>query len=119
MAENEPIKIMFVCSMNQWRSPTAEKIYSDKPSVVARSAGTNKGARRSVRSSDLVWADLVLVMEQKHKQRVMAAFPGEMKFKTLHVLDIPDDYQYMDPELIEEITSAVDPLLQNFRNEDS
>lgn len=58
-----------------------------------------------------VWADLVLVMEQKHKQKVLAAFPGEMKFKTLHVLDIPDDYRYMDPELIEEIKSAVDPLL--------
>ncbi len=87
--------------------------------MVARSAGTNKGARQSVRSSDLLWADLVLVMEQKHKQRVMAAFPGETKFKTVHVLDIPDDYQYMDPELIEEITSAVDPLLENFRRDGS
>ena len=101
--------------MNQWRSPTAEKIYAGRASVAARSAGTNKGARKTVRSSDLVWADLVLVMEQKHKQRLLAAFPGEMKFKTLHVLDIPDDYKYMDPELIEEIISAVDPLIAHFR----
>ncbi len=117
MVDGETLKVLFVCSMNQWRSPTAEKIYADKPSVVARSAGTNKGARQSVRSKDLLWADLVLVMEQKHKQKLMAAFPGEMKFKTLHVLDIPDDYQYMDPELVEGIRSTVDPLLENFRND--
>ena len=115
MDDREPINVLFVCSMNQWRSPTAEKIYADSPLVSARSAGTNKGARRSVGAADLAWADLVLVMEQKHKQRVMAAFPGEMKFKKLQVLDIPDNYQYMDPELIEEIRSAVDPLLEEFR----
>lgn len=114
MATPEPIKILFVCSMNQWRSPTAEKIYADDPLVSVRSAGTNKGARKAVRSGDLVWADLVLVMEQKHKQRLLATFPGETKFKTLRVLDIPDEYKYMAPELVEEITSAVDPLIDNF-----
>jgi len=114
MADQEPVNVLFVCSMNQWRSPTAEKIYADNPLVSARSAGTNEGARKAVRSSDLVWADLVLVMEQKHKQRLLATFPDELKFKTLHVLDIPDDYEYMDPELIGEIASVVDLLLEEF-----
>jgi len=115
MANREPIKVLFVCSMNQWRSPTAEKIYADNPLVSARSAGTNKGARKSACSGDLVWADLVLLMEQKHKQRLLATFPSQMKYKPLHVLDIPDDYKYVDPELVEEITSAVGPLIENFR----
>jgi len=50
-------------------------------------------------------------MEQKHKQRIATQFPGEMRYKTTHVLDIPDEYQFMDPDLIEEIQSSVDSVL--------
>ncbi|MEM7782630.1 MAG: protein tyrosine phosphatase [Planctomycetota bacterium] len=59
----------------------------------------------------LKWADIVLVMEQKHKQRLISQFPGEMRFKKVYVLDIPDDYQFMDAELIKEIIASVDPIL--------
>lgn len=111
MVDCESLKILFVCSMNQWRSPTAEKIYADKPLVVARSCGTNKKARKTVRSADLKWADIVLVMEQKHKQRLVAEYPAEIRYKKLHVLDIPDNFKFMDPELIDEIKAAVEPLL--------
>ena len=100
--------------MNQWRSPTAEKIYADFPMVQTRSRGTSRNARRTVASSDLQWADLILVMESKHQQRLLADYPGEMRFKQLYVLDIPDLYQAMDPELVSEIQSAVDPILQNY-----
>lgn len=79
--------------------------------VVARSCGTSKNARKSVTSDDLKWADLVLVMEEKHRRRLLSDYPSEMRFKVVHVLDIPDEYKYMDSELIAEITSAVDPLL--------
>jgi len=111
MVDQESVKVLFVCSMNQWRSPTAEKIYADKPLVLARSAGTNRKARKRATSDDLKWADIVFVMEQKHKQRLVAEFPGEMRYKKLHVLDIPDDYQFMDADLIVEIRNAVDPIL--------
>lgn len=111
MVDRESLKILFVCSMNQWRSPTGERIYADRPMVQARSCGTNKNARKRVSPVDLNWADVVLVMETKHKQRLMAEFPGEMRFKELHVLDIPDNYKFMDPELIEEIVAAVEPIL--------
>ena len=111
MVDQESVKVLFVCSMNQWRSPTAEKIYADKPLVLARSAGTNRKARKRATSDDLKWADIVFVMEQKHKQRLVAEFPGEMRYNKLHVLDIPDDYQFMDADLIVEIRNAVDPIL--------
>ena len=111
MINDESLKLLFVCSMNQWRSPTGEKIYSDKPLVHARSRGTNKNARRRVTPDDLKWADIVLVMEQKHKQRLVAEYPGEMRYKELHVLDIPDNYKFMDAELIDEIIAMVDPIL--------
>ena len=111
MMEQETLKILFVCSMNQWRSPTAENIYADKPLLHARSCGTNKHARKTVTSEDLKWADIVMVMDEKHQQRLMAEYPGEMRFKESHVLDIPDEYKFMDPALINEITAAVDPIL--------
>ena len=111
--DSESVKILFVCSMNQWRSPTGEKIYADRPRVHARSGGTNKNARRRVTGNDLTWADIVLVMEEKHKQRLVSEFPAEVRFKEMHVLDIPDNYKFMDPELISEIAAVVDPILAN------
>ena len=114
MVDREPIKILFVCSMNQWRSPTAEKIYRDSPTVLTRSAGTNRKARKRVTSDQLQWADIVFVMEQKHRQRLVAEHPSAMRYKKLHVLDIPDDYQFMDAELIEQIQAAVDPVLAQY-----
>ena len=112
MLNSAPVKILFVCSMNQWRSPTAERIYSNHQHVVARSCGTNRGARVSVSSKLIQWADVIIVMEQKHKNRLLANFPGDTKFKTIHVLDIPDDYQFMDDDLIKEIESAVAPIIE-------
>jgi predicted protein tyrosine phosphatase len=111
MVNHKTVKLLFVCSMNQWRSPTAERIYADRPLVQARSCGTSKKARKTVAADELKWADIVLVMEDKHKRRLMADYPGEMRFKELHVLHIPDSYKYMDPELIEEISEAVEPIL--------
>lgn len=116
MAERESLKILFVCTMNQWRSPTAEKIYSDKPLVIARSRGTSDKATKTVRGIDLQWADIVLVMEHKHCERLLSDFPGEMRYKEIHVLDIPDNYRYMDPELIAEIEAAVEPILTRKEN---
>ena len=50
-------------------------------------------------------------MEDKHRQRILADFPGETKFKPIHVLDIPDEYQFMDDELAWLIRSAVEPII--------
>lgn len=111
LAKNETVNLLFVCSRNQWRSPTAECIYSKRPFVNVRSRGTSRSARRTVTADDLKWADIVFVMEDKHKQRLQSEYPSEVRYKELHVLDIPDSYQFMDPELIIEITESVDPIL--------
>jgi predicted protein tyrosine phosphatase len=111
LMDRESLKILFVCSKNQWRSPTAEKIYADKPLVITRSRGTSSNARTTIGAADLKWADIVLVMEDKHLQRLLSEFPNEMRYKEVHVLDIPDKYKFMDPDLIAEIEAAVEPIL--------
>ena len=103
--------VLFVCSMNRWRSPTAESVFRKEPGVFARSVGTARGARRTISVQDIRWADLIFVMEEKHKSRIRAQFRDETRNKTIHVLDIPDDYKFMDPELIELIREKVGPLI--------
>lgn len=117
IANEATMNILFICSKNKWRSPTAEKVFTGIPLLDVRSRGTSQSAKRTVAALDLKWADQVIVMEHKHKQRLLADYPGEMKFKLIHVLDIPDDYKFMDPELVEILTQAVVPLLEQERDQ--
>lgn len=102
---------LFICSRNQWRSPTAETVFRRYPNVQARSAGTSPNARHTVSIDDITWADKIFVMEQKHKSRLLAQFPRALQYKEMIVLDIPDDYRYMDEELIEILKESVVPYL--------
>jgi predicted protein tyrosine phosphatase len=108
---NTSLHVLFVCSRNQWRSPTAEKVWRSQPSLSVRSAGTSPNARRHVSAEDLAWADVIFVMEEKHKSRLAAEFGSLLQHKALHVLDIPDEYKYMDPELVNELERSVGAIL--------
>lgn len=108
----ERLNLLFVCSMNQWRSPTAEKIYAHDPRVDVRSGGTSSKARRRISVKDVNWADLVVVMEKKHKQRLLSNFPDAMRYCEVHVLEIEDNYQFMNEELVAELRLAVDAILE-------
>lgn len=103
--------ILFICSKNQWRSPTGEQVWKNHPEVFTRSAGTSPKARRTVTAKDIQWSDIVFVMEQEHKSRLKAQFTRLLDYKDIHVLDIPDEYQYMDEELIEMIKQSVSSYL--------
>jgi len=108
---NTKLHVLFVCSRNQWRSPTAEKVWRSHPGLSVRSAGTSPNARRQVSADDLAWAEVIFVMEEKHKSRLVAEFANLLQHKSIHVLDIPDEYKYMDPELVQELKNSVGTLL--------
>ncbi len=112
--ESENINILFVCSMNKWRSPTAEKIYRNTPLVNVRSAGTSSKAKHHISCEDLKWADLIIAMEPKHVQRLRADFPEVMRYMEVLTLGIEDRYGYMHPELVEELKASIDPILDNY-----
>jgi predicted protein tyrosine phosphatase len=103
--------ILFICSRNQWRSPTAEKIYSKDNRVNVRSAGTSPSARKTVNVKDIEWAELIFVMEHKHKERLKSTFSRQLQYKKIIVLDIPDEYKYMDGELVEILRCSVELYL--------
>jgi len=100
-------RILFLCSRNQWRSPTADAVYQNDPRVEVRSAA----AQRRVTEKLLLWADFVLVVEHAHKQRLREQFPELVHDLQIEVPDIPDDYSYMDPELVALIRERVELLL--------
>lgn len=106
------MNLLFVCSKNQWRSPTAEEIYKNHPGIYVRSAGTEPTARIKLSLKTILWADLIFVMEKKHRERIIQNFKEEMPDRKIVVLDISDDYKFMDPELIEDIKAKVDFYLK-------
>ncbi|MEN8446017.1 MAG: phosphotyrosine protein phosphatase [Cyanobacteria bacterium J06555_13] len=105
------MNVLFVCSRNQWRSPTAEKLWRNRAGLSTRSAGTSRSAKRKVSLKDIQWADVVMVMEQKHKDRLSETFSAALKAQPLHVLNIPDEYRYMDPELVQHFDAVIPALL--------
>jgi predicted protein tyrosine phosphatase len=105
------MNILFVCSRNKWRSYTAETIFKNSQEHEVRSAGTENDARIRVTEKLILWADLIFVMEKRHRERLKDKFVTSIHEKEIIVLDIPDDYQYMDPELIEILKTSVGPHL--------
>lgn len=106
------LNVLFVCSKNKWRSPTAETIYRNDKRLNVRSVGTNASATKHISKKDIYWADLILVMENKHKKRILSKY-CDFDLPQIIVLDIPDEYQYMDRELISIIKIGVEDILHN------
>ena len=107
----QPLKLLFICSQNRWRSLTAEKIFDGINHCSARSAGTEPGARVRVDTGHIGWADMIFVMEKKHLRRLREKFSAETADKPVICLNIPDDYQFMQPELVELLEASVTPHL--------
>jgi predicted protein tyrosine phosphatase len=108
------MKFLFVCSRNRMRSPTAEMIFSERAGIEALSAGTSDDAETPVSAELIEWADLILVMENVHRQRLRRMFGSSLLDKKLVVLGIPDEYSYMEPELIGVLTEKVARYLPQY-----
>jgi predicted protein tyrosine phosphatase len=112
-----PIKLLFICSMNKWRSRTAEEIFRNEPGYQVKSAGTEPAARIRVTEGLIGWADEIFVMERKHRAYLESKFPDAIAEKPIHCLDIPDDYTFMDSDLIATLQSAFDQSVDARHNE--
>lgn len=101
------MNLLFVCSENRLRSPTAEAVFSKYPGIHAIGAGTNKDAETTVSSDLIEWADVVFVMEKSHRNIISKKYKALLQGKRLVCLDIPDNYERMQPELIQLLESRV------------
>ncbi len=107
-------KALFVCSQNRLRSPTAEEVFSRLPGVECASAGTDDLANVPLDPELIEWADTIYVMETSHRNRISKKFKKYMAGKKIVVLNIPDEYEYMQPALIAVLERKVGPLLARY-----
>jgi predicted protein tyrosine phosphatase len=104
-------KLLFVCSRNRLRSLTAEKLFEGFPLYQVRSAGTQPDARIVITEGHLGWADLIFLMEKAHLQRIRRKFPQALANKRVITLHIQDDYEFMQPELLDELRGKLGPYV--------
>ena len=95
-----PLNVLFICSQNRLRSPTAEQVFADWHGIETPSAGLNYGADNPVTPELLEWADLIFVMERAHRSKLSAKFKAHLGNKRIVCLEIPDECEFMDHELI-------------------
>lgn len=105
-------RLLFLCSKNQWRSPTAEQIFSED-GLECMSAGVSNDAAHQVTPELLEWADLIFVMEQAHKAKLTARFNDHLRSKRVVCLGIPDNYRFMDPALVRLLRIKVAPYIKD------
>jgi predicted protein tyrosine phosphatase len=105
------INVLFVCSANRQRSPTAEQVCSTWPGVETDSAGISTGADVLLSSEQVDWADIIFVMEKTHRNKLVRQFRARLKDKRVICLDIPDHYDFMDPALVRIIEKRVSRFL--------
>ena len=94
-------KILFVCTVNRMRSATAHKIYEHDARFEIKSAGTSYQAQTVLDNALLDWADTIVVMEKEHRNFIQRRFPNIYASKKNVCLYIPDEYDFMQPELID------------------
>lgn len=100
-------KLLFVCSRNRFRSLTAEKLFEGSSLYQVRSVGTQPDARIVVTEGHLGWADTIFCMEKSHVNRLKRKFPEALHGKRMVCLHIPDAYEFMHPDLLDELRAKL------------
>jgi predicted protein tyrosine phosphatase len=103
--------VLFICSQNRLRSPTAEQVFSSRADLECSSAGLNHDAENPVTPELVAWADLIFAMEKRQVRKLRSTFKAQLARVRVICLDIPDDYAYMQPELIRLLHVKVTPFL--------
>ena len=96
-----PLRVVFVCTQNKLRSPTAEVVFRESPDWEVASAGTARDAETPLTRDLLEWADVAVCMEKRHRDWIRGKMKGALPDDRLLTLGIPDDYEFMDPDLVD------------------
>ena len=108
--DGERLKILFVCTVNRMRSATAHKIFQSDQRFEVKSAGTDKSASTVLNAEHLEWADAIIVMEKQHRSFIRNKYPVYYDKKKIVCLYIPDDFDFMEPELIAILRNKVEDV---------
>ena len=103
--------ILVVCGRNKKRSRTAEYIFKNDSRFNIRSVGLSPKSDRKITENDLRWSDLIFVMETEQRKKILELY-RHMQFPPIEVLNIEDNYEFMDEELIQMLTERINGILR-------
>lgn len=106
------MKVLFVCTANKLRSPTAQAVFTGYPGIEVASAGLDAAAVRPLTAELIAWADRLIVMEPHHREKLRKRFKAALGPRPVIVLGIPDEYEFMQDELIALLKDRVPPFLE-------
>jgi protein-tyrosine phosphatase len=107
---NRP-NILVVCGRNKKRSRTAEHIFKNDNRFNIRSAGLSPKSDRKISENDLNWSDLVFVMETGQRAKIWELY-RHLELPDIEILNIADDYEFMNEELIEMLSEKINDKLK-------
>lgn len=113
MPATQPVKhVLFLCSRNKLRSPTAEAVFAARRDIEVASAGLSSDAEIPCTPELVAWADIIFVMEKSHRAKLSARFKQHLHTARVICLDIPDSFAFMDPALIVLLRKKAEPHLR-------
>ncbi len=92
--------MLFVCRQNRKRSATAERLFCKRQDLDVRSAGTAADALVRVNVHMLDWADVIFIMDADQRRWLEGAFKDHQALAKVVCLDIPDQFEFLQPELV-------------------
>jgi predicted protein tyrosine phosphatase len=107
MSEPTPRRLLFICRLNRSRSATAERLFAKRTDLDVRSAGTAPDALVRVNANMLDWADVIFIMDPEQRHWLDTTFAGHPALGRVVCLDIPDDFTFLQPELVELLEQRV------------
>ena len=100
------MNVLFLCSQNRLRSPTAEQVFASRMGLEVASAGLNNDAENPTTPELVAWADVIFVMERAHRNKLQKRFKKHLRARVI-CLDIPDEYEFMDEGLVRLLNAKV------------
>lgn len=104
-------RVLFVCSGNFHRSPTAVKMFKDHEGFEVKSAGTSFNMPNPISAELVQWADKIFVMEEEHREFIVHQYPEAASKIT--VLGIEDNYCRDDPQLKAILKEKLEPYFNS------
>jgi len=104
-------RVLFLCSRNRLRSPTAEQLFAGRRDLEVASAGLSPDADVACTAELVAWADIIFVMEKRHRVKLARNFGRHTKRARVICLDIPDRYAFMAADLVRLLHAKIAPHL--------
>jgi predicted protein tyrosine phosphatase len=106
-------RILFVCTIGEMRSATASLLASQR-GINSRCYGTDPNALIVISERLIKWATQIIFVNSKNYRKAKSLFTDPVILELIeqkrYCWEIPDEYEFNDPELVQIINIKLDFL---------